>query len=181
MTKDEMVGWHHWLDEHEFDYAPGVGDGQGSLACCSAWGVGAQLQLCSAKSWTWLSDWTDWLMDFPGGTVVKNLPASAGDPRDVGWIPASGRSLGVGNGNPFQYSCLKILACLSYGQGSLVGWSPWGHKKLDMTERLKWTEPNFWLVTQTDLDKRIKGWNIYLTIIQWWFGATFCVGDQVCK
>ena len=38
MTEDEMVGWHHWLDEHEFDYAPRVGDGQRSLACCSSWG-----------------------------------------------------------------------------------------------------------------------------------------------
>ena len=35
MTEDEMVGWHHWLDGHEFEQAPGVGDGQGSLACCS--------------------------------------------------------------------------------------------------------------------------------------------------
>ena len=43
------------------------------------------------------------------------------------------------------------------------------------------TEPNFWLVTQTDVDKRIKGWNIDLTILQWWFGATLCVGDQVCE
>ena len=33
--QDEMVGWHHWLDGHEFEQAPGVGDGQGSLACCS--------------------------------------------------------------------------------------------------------------------------------------------------
>ena len=38
--------------------------------------------------------------------VVKNLPASAGDIRDVGSIPGSGRSLGKGNGNPLQYSCL---------------------------------------------------------------------------
>ena len=37
MTGDEMVGWHHWLDEYEFEQAPGVGDGQGSLACCSPW------------------------------------------------------------------------------------------------------------------------------------------------
>ena len=37
-TEDEMVGWHHWLDGHEFEQAPGVGDGQGSLACCSPWG-----------------------------------------------------------------------------------------------------------------------------------------------
>ena len=37
-TEDEMVGWHHRLDGHEFEQAPGVGDGQGSLACCSPWG-----------------------------------------------------------------------------------------------------------------------------------------------
>ena len=37
-TEDEMVGWHHQLDGHEFEQAPGVGNGQGSLACCSPWG-----------------------------------------------------------------------------------------------------------------------------------------------
>ena len=37
-TEDEMVGWHHQLDGHEFEQAPGVDDGQGSLACCSPWG-----------------------------------------------------------------------------------------------------------------------------------------------
>ena len=43
MTEDEMVGWHHLLDGHEFEQALGVGDGQGNLACCSD-GV--------TKSWT---------------------------------------------------------------------------------------------------------------------------------
>ena len=38
MTEDEMVGWHHQCDGHEFEQAPGVGDGQGSLACGSPWG-----------------------------------------------------------------------------------------------------------------------------------------------
>ena len=38
MTEDEMVGWHHWFDGHEFEQALSVGDGQGSLACCSPWG-----------------------------------------------------------------------------------------------------------------------------------------------
>ena len=38
MTENEMVGWHHWQDGSEFELAPGVGDGQGSLACCSPWG-----------------------------------------------------------------------------------------------------------------------------------------------
>ena len=38
MTEDKMVGWHHQLNGHEFEQAPGVGDGQGSLACYSPWG-----------------------------------------------------------------------------------------------------------------------------------------------
>ena len=38
MTEHEMVGWHHRLDGPEFEQGPGVGDGQGSLACCSPWG-----------------------------------------------------------------------------------------------------------------------------------------------
>ena len=77
-TEDEMVGWHHRLNGHEFEQALVAGDRQGSLVCCS----------------------------------------------------------------------------------------PWGHKESDTTERLNRTEPNFWLVTQTDVDKRIKGWNIDLTILQ---------------
>ena len=36
--EDELVGWHHWFNGHEFEQAPGIGDGQGSLACCSPWG-----------------------------------------------------------------------------------------------------------------------------------------------
>ena len=43
-------------------------------------------------------------MDFPGGSMVKNLPANAGD---TGSIPGSGRSPGRGRGNPVQYSCLE--------------------------------------------------------------------------
>ena len=38
MTEDEMAGWHHWLDGREFEWTPGVGDGQGGLACCGSWG-----------------------------------------------------------------------------------------------------------------------------------------------
>ena len=39
VTEDEMVGWHHWCNGHEFDLALGVDDGQGSLACCGPWGL----------------------------------------------------------------------------------------------------------------------------------------------
>jgi len=69
-------------------------------------------------------------LGLPGGSVVKNLPANAGN---TGLIPGSGRSLGEGNGNPLQYSCLEK----SYGLRNLVGYSPWGCKELDMTEQLK--------------------------------------------
>ena len=65
---------------------------------------------------------------FPGGSVVKNLPAIAGD---TGLIPGLGRSPGKGNGNLLQYSYLEN----SYGQRRLVGYSLWGHKELDATEQ----------------------------------------------
>ena len=38
-TEDEMARWHHWLDGHEFEWTPGVGDGQGGLVCCDSWGL----------------------------------------------------------------------------------------------------------------------------------------------
>ena len=38
-TEDEMVGWHHRLDGHEFEQTPGIGDRQGGLACCDSWGL----------------------------------------------------------------------------------------------------------------------------------------------
>ena len=53
MTEDEMFGWHHWLGGHEFEQALGVGDGQGSLVCCSPW---ARKELNMTE---WLN-WTDW-------------------------------------------------------------------------------------------------------------------------
>ena len=51
MTEDEMVGWHHWLHGHEFEQAPGVGDGQGGLVCCSPWGR-KQLDMTEWLNWT---------------------------------------------------------------------------------------------------------------------------------
>jgi len=45
MTEDEILGWHHQLNGHEFDYTLGAGDGQGGLACCSPWGCKESDQL----------------------------------------------------------------------------------------------------------------------------------------
>ena len=74
-TKDEMVGWHHRMDGHEFEQAPGVSDGQGSLVCCSLWG---HKKSDTIKGLNWLGDMKvipkklakrGW--DFPGSSVVK--------------------------------------------------------------------------------------------------------------
>ena len=50
-TEDEMVGWHHWLNGHQFEQAPGVGDGQESLACCSPWGRRVRHDRATELNW----------------------------------------------------------------------------------------------------------------------------------
>ena len=117
MTKDEMVGWHHRLDGHEFEQALGDGDGERSLECSSR----------VTKSWTCLSNWADWTdmygygwftflnsrnwhsglkQLFPEGSVGKGSVCNAGDPVDIGSIPGLQRSPGEGSDNQLQYSCL---------------------------------------------------------------------------
>ena len=51
-TEDETVGWHHWLDRHEFEQTLGVGDGQGGLVCCSPWGCRVVHYWVSELNWT---------------------------------------------------------------------------------------------------------------------------------
>ena len=53
-TEDEIVGWNHQLEGHEFEQAPGVGDGQGGLACCSPWGR-KKSDMTEQLNWTELS------------------------------------------------------------------------------------------------------------------------------
>ena len=69
-------------------------------------------------------------MGFPGGAVVKNPPANAGNARDMGSIPGLGRYPGVGNDNPLQYFCLEN----SMDRGA---WQAlWDHKELSMTKHV---------------------------------------------
>ena len=74
-------------------------------------------------------------LGLPGGTVVKNLPVSAGDAGDTGSIPGSERSPGEGNGNLLQYSCLGnpmdggVWQATGHG---VTGYSPWGHMQMCM-------------------------------------------------
>ena len=53
--QDEMVGWHHWLNGHEFEQAPGIGEGQGTLVCCSPWG-------CKESNTTELLNNNGWIL-----------------------------------------------------------------------------------------------------------------------
>ena len=54
-TEDEMAGWHHQLDAHESEWTPGVGDGQGGLACCNSWGR-KESDTTEWLNWTELKD-----------------------------------------------------------------------------------------------------------------------------
>ena len=68
-------------------------------------------------------------LGFPGDSDGKESACQVGD---LGSIPGLGRSAGRGHGNPLQYSCLEN----PQRQRSLMDYSPWAHKELDMTERL---------------------------------------------
>ena len=70
-TEDEMAGWHHWLDGHEFEWTLGVGDGQGGLACCDSWG---------RKE----SDTTEWL-NWTELKMVKFIESKSGTLVTRGW------------------------------------------------------------------------------------------------
>ena len=65
MTKDEMVGWHHQLDRHEFEWTPGAGDGQGGLVCCGSWG-------CKESDMTEWLNWTE-LNLFKGELSLQHI------------------------------------------------------------------------------------------------------------
>ena len=54
-TEDEMAGWHHWLDGSESGWTPGVGDGQGGLACCDSWG----------RKESDMTEWLNWIELIP--------------------------------------------------------------------------------------------------------------------
>ena len=75
MTEDEMIGWHHQLDGHGFGWTPGVGDGQGGLACCSPWGHKE-------------SDMTEWLNW--AELEVNNKCSRQICPRSTEWSRAKG-------------------------------------------------------------------------------------------
>ena len=76
-TQDEMVGWHHWLNRHEFKQAPRVGDGQGSLEGCSPWGrkesdTTEQLNDWTELKWTKLLSYSSFIFCDTGPRIKQN-------------------------------------------------------------------------------------------------------------
>ena len=104
MTENEMVGWHHWLNGHESEQTLGVGDGQGSLTCCSPWGC-KQSDTMGLSNWTELN-WTHF--SIPAGAAAKSIQScpTLCDPIDG--------SPGVPL--PSQYSYLEnSMDCIVHG------------------------------------------------------------------
>ena len=89
MTEDEMAGWHHRLDGHEFEWTPGVGDGQRGLACCDSWGW-KESDTTERLNWTELGGnyvipiW--YFLGFPCDSAGKESAWNVGDLRwSLGW------------------------------------------------------------------------------------------------
>ena len=89
-TEDEMIGWHHQLSGHEFEQAPGIGDGQESLACCSPWG-------CKESNTTKQLNWTElrfvvtflWKSKRLSISWLQALSAVISEPKKIKSVTAS--------------------------------------------------------------------------------------------
>ena len=94
--QDEMVGWHHQLDGYEFEQTLGVGDGQGSLVCCSPWG-------CKESDTTEWLNWLSWCYMaecssiFPEGHILN---------METGWEHSNREGLGAEGAPPVCYPTL---------------------------------------------------------------------------
>ena len=92
MTEDEMVGWHHWLNGHEFEQTLGDGEGEGSLACCSPWG-------CKESDTTEQLNWAE-IHHLVQASIWKKMhlwwSSIASFPWGQGWLPRSQGAGGMG-------------------------------------------------------------------------------------
>ena len=108
MTEDEMARWHHWLNGHEFRWTPGVGDGQGGLACCSSWG-------CRESDTTERLNWRKWRKKTKTWHIVvkreKGQVLLKEGMGEVGWEFC-----------PFGCSC---LVWPGENRNILTTWFPW--------------------------------------------------------
>ena len=156
--RDEMVGWHHWLNGHEFEQSAGVGDGQGGLACCSPWGR-KESNTTEQLNWTELDSKEikpvspkgnqPWI--FIGRTDSEAKALKLQSPDANSWLTGKDPDAGkdwqqeekemredemVGWHHQFNGHEFEEIPGDSEGQGSLVCCNPWGRKESDTTDQL---------------------------------------------
>ena len=119
MTQDEMFGWHHRLNGHEFERAPGVGDGQGTLACCSPWGR-KELDISERLNWELNWNMCKSVLYFGEKKVLKE-----------GEFKATGCT-GIGNQTLTHENQKHMDVC---GKS----WSYWPHRALSMSRTVDYT------------------------------------------
>ena len=111
-TEDEMVGWYHRLNGHEFEQALGVVDGQGSLACCTPWGR-KESDTTEWLNWTELS-WTKlitWITSFSNSMKLWTMPCRATQHGWTWWRVLTKHGL-LESGRANRFSILAL-------------WTPW--------------------------------------------------------
>ena len=88
-TEDEMAGWHHRLDAHEFGWTLGVGDGQGGLACCDSWG-------CRVRhNWATELNWTEYSIVYMYTTSFSSVDGHLGCFHTLAIVNGAARTIGV--------------------------------------------------------------------------------------
>ena len=126
----QRMRWHHWFDEREFEWTPGVGDGQGGLACCNAWGR-KESDTTEWLKWTELNKCSTHILFslFPVFYIFTQLKWSFCIKYFSNWRVLIHRR------RQWQPTPV-LLPGESHGQRCLVGCGPWGREESDRTERL---------------------------------------------
>ena len=137
MTEDEMAGWHHQLDGREFEWSPGVGDGQGGLACCTSWGrkesdTTEQLNWIELRSLVGNSPWIREELDMIKQTSTCHMFLIEDKAKSLGVQQADLTDYSMSQGKPLTL-CFAPTACTCFSPfTSNPSLSPWREKTLTL-------------------------------------------------
>ena len=112
-TEDEMAGWHYWLDGRESEWTPGVGDGQGGLACCDSWG-------CKESDMTERLNWTEQLnWNWTSQLISLKSKHSKTSHKDLGWVKGAQKETFI--------NCVLCIHCFTYVSNLIPTATLWGY------------------------------------------------------